>query len=74
MTYGLHVHSRSPKLVLIDRINDKNYSLSTVLTATQQKQQSHRRGHYSPSRRLYVNVMPSNITFLWFLQFLMRGC
>jgi len=46
-------------------INTKNYSLSIVLTATDQKpQKSLKRWYYPPSHRLNVNVMLSNITFL----------
>ena len=46
-------------------INTKNCSLSTVLTATDQKpQKSLKSWYYPPSHCLNVNVMLSNMTFL----------
>ena len=52
-------------LCIISHINIKNCSLSTVLTATDQKpQKSFKRWYYLPSHCLNVNVMLGNITFL----------
>ena len=46
-------------------INIKNCSLSIVLTATDQKtQKSLKRWYYTPSHRLNINVMLSNMTCL----------
>jgi len=40
-----------------------------MLMATDQKPQNHRKWYYPPFHHLNVNVMWSNITFLWYLQF-----
>jgi len=48
----------------------KTSSLSIVLTVMDQKPQNHKKWHYSPSHRLNVDVMLSNISFLFFLRFL----
>jgi len=49
----------------LNHVNTKNYSLSIVLTATDQKlQKSLKRWYYPPSHCLNVNVMLINMTFL----------
>jgi len=58
-------------LQYLSTMKDKNCSLSPLLTATHQKLQKIIKTDIT---HLYVNVILSNITFVWFLQFLMLGC
>jgi len=56
-------------------INDKNCSLSIVLTAMHRiLQKIIKKWYYSALSWHLDDVMVGNINFLWFLQFFMHGC